>query len=62
MHTYLKRPNGSYTIGQWLPDVNGITAFKSPLFDVATLQDALAAVNMMNGGDRDATFEVTKEH
>jgi hypothetical protein len=48
-HTYLRMSAGDYQIGQWLRHPEGYDRFNE-LFSVATLQQAFAAVNMLNGG------------
>lgn len=62
MHTYMKNDDDSYTIGTWM--VVGVTAF-DPLFDVATLDEAVRAINILNGGNGavlDTKIRITKEH
>jgi len=72
MHTYVKNDDDSYTIGTWLPNsaddiggkLVGVTAF-DPLFDVATLDEAVRAINILNGGNGavlDTKIKITKEH
>lgn len=61
MHTYLRFENGTYTVGQWLVDVQGRTSFHK-LFDVRDVIHAISAVNTMNGGDSDGVFKILKEH
>ena len=51
MHTYMKSEDGGYWIGQWLPNLEGITQF-SRMFKVPSLKQALVAVNCLNGGQR----------
>jgi len=58
MHTYLKYKD-CYSVGMWLPNREGVTAFMR-MFDVADLEQAQAAVSYLNGGD--GSFTVTKEH
>jgi hypothetical protein len=54
MHTYLRRNKDTYEIGQWLINREGYHHFVA-LFSVPKLKQALAAVNMLNGGTRIAT-------
>jgi hypothetical protein len=66
MHTYLKHENDDgdgqvYSVGQWLPNRDGITSFCT-LFDVADRRDAMTAVNLLNGGDTSRDFTIIKEH
>jgi hypothetical protein len=58
MHTYLKNNDSSYSIGMWLPNREGITAFVS-LFEVNNFWDAVSAVCRLNGGD--GSFNTVKE-
>jgi hypothetical protein len=50
-HTYLKRDDGKYDVGQWLRRPDGYDSFKT-LFTVPSLKQAFTAVNMLNGGTR----------
>jgi len=54
VHTFLKLGDGTYSIGMWLPNQNGITSFV-PLFTVLGIAQAIRAVNVMNGGDKPIT-------
>ena len=67
MHTYMKNEDGSYSIGLWLPNKDGIVSFNA-LFDVESWYAAVAAVSMLNGGTeveydfRPAKFRPIKAH
>ena len=61
MHTYLRYEDGTYTVGMWLPNREGITSF-CKMFDVSTITAAMVAVNMLNGGEMDRFLDITKEH
>ena len=61
MHTYIKHDTGEYSVGMWLPNREGITAFVS-MFDVGSRVAAVTAVNMLNGGDTSQKFTVLREH
>jgi len=45
----------------WLPNRDGITHFVA-LFDVPTRNEALTAVNRLNGGTIEKHFRVIREH
>ena len=65
MHTYKKEPDGTYAVGQWLV---GLLEYKfMPMFYVADRQNAIAAINALNGADLTAAplypdFHVVAEH
>jgi len=62
MHTYLNNENGRYSVGMWLPNHEGVTAFHR-MFDVLCLSHALEAVNMLNGGSAEfVTASIVWEH
>jgi hypothetical protein len=50
-HTYLRRGEDSYEIGQWLIHREGHHHFVA-LFAVPSLKQAFVAVNHLNGGTR----------
>lgn len=50
-HTYLRMSEGEYQVGLWLINREGHHQF-TQLFSVPSLRQALAAVNMLNGGTR----------
>jgi hypothetical protein len=49
MHTYLKRDEDVYEVGQWLRHPEGYDRFQA-LFAVPSLKQAFHAVNSLNGG------------
>lgn len=51
MHTYLRRDENNYDIGQWLRHRDGYDRFQT-LFTVPSLKQAFTAVNTLNGGTR----------
>lgn len=51
MHTYLKRAEDQYEVGQWLRHPEGYDRFQA-LFTVPSLKQAFTAVNTLNGGTR----------
>jgi hypothetical protein len=61
MHTYLKIKDGEYQIGQWLINRDGYHQF-STLFTVPMLDEAIIAVNMLNGGYMFAKHPVNPLH
>jgi len=63
MHTYLKIHDREYDVGMWLPGIHdGRTEFVK-LFTVRDLEDALYAVNFLNGGSSENydKFQIYKE-
>jgi hypothetical protein len=52
-HTYLKRLENQYDIGQWLINRDGYHQFQR-LFSVPSINQAINAVCMLNGGTRTA--------
>jgi hypothetical protein len=57
MHTFLKRENGLYAVGQWLINPEGYQQFNA-MFTVPSLKQAFRSVSMLNGGDyREALIE-----
>lgn len=61
MHSYIKHSDDRYSVGMWLPNRDGVTAFMT-MFDVADRYTAMRAVNCLNGGPQPpTTFTVTKE-
>jgi hypothetical protein len=65
MHTFKKEADGTYAVGQWLV---GALEFKfMPIFYVSDRQNAIAAINALNGADLTAAplypdFKVIAEH
>jgi hypothetical protein len=51
MHTWLRITETEYSIGQWLINRDGYHQFNRML-SVPKLQQAMALVNMLNGGTR----------
>ena len=49
MHTYIKYDDGTYGVGLWLPNHEGITTFVR-MFDVVNRDEAIEACNVLNGG------------
>ena len=69
MHSYVKNNKASYTVGLWLAtgDQRGMTF--SHMFDVGNRDEAMLAVNMLNGGSPNAigagvgrVIYILKEH
>jgi hypothetical protein len=52
MHTFLKRSDDRYEIGQWLLSHSGTGQTFVTLFTVPNLKQAFVAVNALNGGTR----------
>lgn len=50
-HTYLRRTEDNYEVGQWLINPSGYHEFHT-LFAVPSLKQAFISVNMLNGGTR----------
>ncbi len=62
MHTYLKNDDGTYSVGMWLPNREGVTAFVK-MFDVANFYDACQSCTMLNGGGMYLhAITIIKEH
>lgn len=65
MHTFKKETDGTYAVGQWLV---GLLEYKfMPIFYVSDRQNAIAAINALNGADLTAAplypdFHVIAEH
>jgi hypothetical protein len=51
MHTWLRIHEDEYSIGLWLINHSGVHQFNR-MFSVPKLEQAMAAVNAMNGGSR----------
>lgn len=60
MHTYLRFEDGTYTVGQWLPNHEGIVSFHK-MFDVPGRLSAIQAVSVLNGGEWQ-TLNISEEH
>ena len=65
MHTFKKETDGTYAVGQWL--VGGLEFKFMPMFYVADRQNAISAINALNGADLTAAplypdFHVVSEH